>query len=519
MHLFRFTKRYHHHRRGCRRRRRRTLALCRPVHCYRPPRTSDQIAPNDNQRQTPGAITSIAFGRVEPLVDGNVVRVLARLRAVRASAKDPALTRLCWQIAGELVAGGGDESGDENGDDSGGSEDGVDQHHPGDFNQALMELGAMICSPKSPSCGSCPVREHCHAFRLASAAAAASFEDGSATISATATSPPPSPPPLPSSPTVGGEVTATAAAAAGTPATKTAAAAATPCALCEPVALKVAAVAVTDFPSKAERARPRKQVVTVVVVEAPDAAGQRRLLLMRRPSAGLLAGQWEAPSAVVDDGSGSVTADAHRAAPVIDEVGGAESPLETVTFSPYFGKSVPASRDNGGAGISNGGSGGGKGRGGSGGGKGRGGSGGQRAKGGKVSAGSTKAVSAAGGADAAEAEAGLASRGAEVLLEDLGLAAAAAAGTTTEAAGPAAAAAISTAATDAVATAAKAVGAPRASAVRVVSRRRLGTVLHVFSHLRHTMHVEWVRLEGIPPPASTAWSETGRAAQRAAPKE
>lgn len=72
-----------------------------------------------------GAISSIAFGNQEPLVDGNVIRVLARLRAVGADPKNTKLIRFTWKAAGGLV-----------------------QHcdRPGALNQALMELGATVCT-------------------------------------------------------------------------------------------------------------------------------------------------------------------------------------------------------------------------------------------------------------------------------------------------------------------------------------------------------------------------------------
>ncbi|TVR65327.1 MAG: A/G-specific adenine glycosylase [Gemmatimonadales bacterium] len=83
---------------------------------------------------TAGAVASIAFGRPVPAVDGNVRRVLARLR----NEPDPSPPTLrSW--AGALV----------------------DPHRPGDFNQALMELGASICSPRSPDCHRCPLGRHC----------------------------------------------------------------------------------------------------------------------------------------------------------------------------------------------------------------------------------------------------------------------------------------------------------------------------------------------------------------------
>ncbi|RDY06663.1 Adenine DNA glycosylase, partial [Mucuna pruriens] len=81
---------------------------------------------------TSGAIASIAFKEVVPVVDGNVVRVIARLRAVSANPKDSATL--------------------------------VDPVCPGDFNQALMELGATVCTPLNPSCSSCPASEFCHAL-------------------------------------------------------------------------------------------------------------------------------------------------------------------------------------------------------------------------------------------------------------------------------------------------------------------------------------------------------------------
>jgi A/G-specific adenine glycosylase len=86
---------------------------------------------------TAGAIASIAFGKAEPAVDGNVRRVLARL----LDEPDPPPARL-RDIAAALVP----------------------PERPGDFNQAFMELGATVCTPRSPSCGRCPLRPHCLAW-------------------------------------------------------------------------------------------------------------------------------------------------------------------------------------------------------------------------------------------------------------------------------------------------------------------------------------------------------------------
>ncbi len=93
---------------------------------------------------TAGAIASIAFGEAAPIVDGNVVRVLARVDALDGAADDPQLKKRVWQRAGELVRADG----------------GADA---GDFNQAMMELGATVCTPASPGCSRCPLATACRA--------------------------------------------------------------------------------------------------------------------------------------------------------------------------------------------------------------------------------------------------------------------------------------------------------------------------------------------------------------------
>lgn len=93
---------------------------------------------------TAGAIASIAYGQVAALVDGNVERILARLYAIEGDPKDRANQKQFWALAEQLV----------------------DVHRPGDFNQAMMELGATICMPKKPACLLCPVRQDCAAWEL-----------------------------------------------------------------------------------------------------------------------------------------------------------------------------------------------------------------------------------------------------------------------------------------------------------------------------------------------------------------
>jgi len=92
-------------------------------------------------RYTAGAIASIAFGERIPVLDGNVKRVLSRLFNIAESIDTPKCETQMWELAGLLVA----------------------PKNPGDFNQAMMELGARVCTPKSPACDQCPVRKHCEA--------------------------------------------------------------------------------------------------------------------------------------------------------------------------------------------------------------------------------------------------------------------------------------------------------------------------------------------------------------------
>lgn len=90
-------------------------------------------------RYTAGAVSSIAFGRPEPLVDGNVNRVFARLFARKGDIKSPAFQAWAWETASRLLA----------------------PERPGDWNQALMELGATVCHPQGPECSRCPLSRNC----------------------------------------------------------------------------------------------------------------------------------------------------------------------------------------------------------------------------------------------------------------------------------------------------------------------------------------------------------------------
>ncbi|MFW6058964.1 MAG: A/G-specific adenine glycosylase [Phycisphaeraceae bacterium] len=114
------------------------------------PRAVDQLMQLPGVgRYAAGAIASIAYGESAPILDGNVARVLARWFAIDEPIDETATRNRLWQLAERLVP----------------------KQRPGDFNQALMELGALVCMPKSPQCLLCPVAPICDAHQASRAAA------------------------------------------------------------------------------------------------------------------------------------------------------------------------------------------------------------------------------------------------------------------------------------------------------------------------------------------------------------
>ncbi|HEX7654319.1 MAG TPA: A/G-specific adenine glycosylase [Verrucomicrobiae bacterium] len=100
---------------------------------------------------TAGAICSIAFNQPTPILDGNVIRVLARVYAIRDNAKDKATNQRLWSLAREWVTAAAQ----------------VPKHPQAcsHLNQALMELGALVCTPRQPQCLLCPLQKSCAAHR------------------------------------------------------------------------------------------------------------------------------------------------------------------------------------------------------------------------------------------------------------------------------------------------------------------------------------------------------------------
>ncbi|MBI5412028.1 A/G-specific adenine glycosylase [Candidatus Peregrinibacteria bacterium] len=93
-------------------------------------------------RYTAGAIASIAYNLPYPVVDGNVIRVLARLLNYSKNTKTPASVEFFWKRATELLPRG----------------------HAREFNQGMMELGALVCTSQNPKCAECPLRKQCAAY-------------------------------------------------------------------------------------------------------------------------------------------------------------------------------------------------------------------------------------------------------------------------------------------------------------------------------------------------------------------
>jgi len=123
-------------------------------------------------RYTAGAVCSIAFDQPRPILDGNVIRVLARLCGIAGNPREPKTNARLWQLAKELVLRAAETA----------ARTGPSRHvtrltfhvsrftppasRPcSQFNQSLMELGALVCTPRQPGCGVCPIAKHCVAYR------------------------------------------------------------------------------------------------------------------------------------------------------------------------------------------------------------------------------------------------------------------------------------------------------------------------------------------------------------------
>ncbi|XP_060629368.2 adenine DNA glycosylase [Anolis sagrei] len=205
-------------------------------------------------RYTAGAVASIAFGQVTGVVDGNVIRVLCRARAIGADPTSSAVVDRLWALANSLV----------------------DPIHPGDFNQAMMELGATVCTPKTPLCTECPVKQHCRAYHRVEKDLVLSTERllGKATSKYSHL------------PDVEECATATGS-----------------CSFCLPPSEPWDPnFGVANFPRKVTKKKPRIEHTATCVLQRRRIGGELEYLIVQRPSSGLLAGLWEFPSLLLEPG-------------------------------------------------------------------------------------------------------------------------------------------------------------------------------------------------------------------------
>ncbi|XP_028259596.1 adenine DNA glycosylase isoform X2 [Parambassis ranga] len=201
-------------------------------------------------RYTAAAVGSIALGEVTGAVDGNVIRVLCRLRAIGADCTSPAVTEALWSLANTLV----------------------DPERPGDFNQAMMELGARICTPKGALCSQCPVQTHCRSYHKVCVKQEQNskklLRKGGRDTSN-----------LPDIEDCINNIT---------------------CLLC-PLEPWDNELGVQNFPRKLAKKPPRVERTLTCVVSRPGEEGEDEYLLIQRPNKGLLAGLWEFPSLLLEE--------------------------------------------------------------------------------------------------------------------------------------------------------------------------------------------------------------------------
>lgn len=211
-------------------------------------------------RYTAGAIASIAFGECTGVVDGNVIRVLSRLCSIGALSSSNQAVEKFWELANKLVP----------------------EDRPGDFNQALMEFGATLCTPQSPQCHACPLQKHCSALKQVEEhkVSASMLLSGKGIKSA-------------DSGVRDDTVTDIEE-----------------CKLCLPSTLWNASLGVCNYPHKAKKKQPKEETLAVVVLERVSELGSH-FLIVQRPKTGLLAGLWEFPNTTVESslpGTGMFTA-------------------------------------------------------------------------------------------------------------------------------------------------------------------------------------------------------------------
>ncbi|KAK7868753.1 hypothetical protein R5R35_002549 [Gryllus longicercus] len=192
-------------------------------------------------RYTASAVASIVFGEKVAAVDGNVIRVLSRHRVIGADSSTNNTVNEIWKIADDLI----------------------DPQEPGKFNEAMMELGAVVCTPKAPKCSECPVRSSCLAYKSTKVR-----EKAQLSLKCN--------PDVPDIESVPG------------------------CSLCLPVEEQLdISLGVLNYPRKGKKAPPRKQVSVVWILQKCTSDDDVEYFMVKRPDKGLLGNLWEFPCHVV----------------------------------------------------------------------------------------------------------------------------------------------------------------------------------------------------------------------------
>ena len=116
-------------------------------------------------RYTAGAVCSIAFNQPKPILDGNVIRVLTRLCGIAGNPREQKTNARLWHLTKELVLQAAETDTPTSASLHASRLTPYAPRPCSQFNQSLMELGALVCTPRQPRCGVCPIAKHCVAYR------------------------------------------------------------------------------------------------------------------------------------------------------------------------------------------------------------------------------------------------------------------------------------------------------------------------------------------------------------------
>ncbi|HZL13424.1 MAG TPA: A/G-specific adenine glycosylase [Verrucomicrobiae bacterium] len=130
-----------------------------------PKQFDDVLALSGIGRYTAGAICSIAFNQPTPILDGNVIRVLTRIFGIEKNPREKETNKVLWQIAENLVSHAKAQGSQRKNKNFASFAPLREENSCSHLNQSLMELGALVCTPRNPKCLICPAKKLCVAFQ------------------------------------------------------------------------------------------------------------------------------------------------------------------------------------------------------------------------------------------------------------------------------------------------------------------------------------------------------------------